>query len=106
MNNYPIFDILKRARNQLQTSNDEASSRLVSDIQTLIDADPLRSVIGFDPDTEVAIIWSVEDVTEVCPNLTPEQAIKVLRLVKKHHNACEGVNWGVIKRWAELYFRT
>ena len=74
----------------------------MSDIQTLIDADSLHSVLSFDPDTEIAIIWSVEDVEAACPSVTSEQAIQVLQLVKKHHNACEGVNWEVIKCWAEI----
>ena len=104
MNKRPIYDALMRALAQLERGQvDEGSGQVVSEIRALIESESLRSLLGFEPDTEVAIIWSVEDVVSVCPNLTPEQAIQVLRLVKKHHNACDGVNWDVIKSWAAFF---
>jgi hypothetical protein len=105
MSNYPIFDVLKRARDRLQSNNDEASTQLASDIQALIDAESLQSVIGFDPETQIAIIWDVEDVAEVRPGLTDEQAVGVLRLAKKHHDATTGVNWEVLDRWSDFFLK-
>ena len=104
MNKRPIYDVLMRALAKLQRSQfDERADQIALEICVLFGDESLRSSLDFDPDTEIAIIWSVEDVTEVCPNLTPEQAILVLRLVKTHHDACGGVNWDVIKRWTETF---
>ena len=101
MNKRPIYDVLTRALAQLERGRvDEGSSQVVSEIRALIETESLQSLLCFEPDTEVAIIWSVEDVWEVSPKLTPEQAIQVLRLVKRHHDANQGVNWDVIKYWA------
>lgn len=50
------------------------------------------------------IVWSVEDVLEVRPDLAVEQAIQVLRLVDKHHDASIGVNWETLESLASDLF--
>ena len=48
---------------------------------------------------QIALIWSVEDVQEVRPDLTNEQAWEVLQQVKSDHDATIGVNWETLE-WA------
>ena len=56
------------------------------------------------PKTQIAIIWSIEDVQSIRNDLTDEQAMEVLLLVKNRHDASIGVNWDTIEYVAkELY---
>jgi hypothetical protein len=55
----------------------------------------------FDPNTQIAIIWSIEDVQENHPWVTDEQAFEVLQTLKKHHDANLGINWETIDFWVE-----
>ena len=58
----------------------------------------------FNPDTQVAIIWSVEDVQSVRPDLTNDQAMDVLEMVERKHDATIGITWDTLEIWAdELY---
>jgi hypothetical protein len=62
----------------------------------------LQTQIGhFNPLRQIAIIWSIEDVQEVRPDLSDEKAVEVLHTVKRHHDACEGVNWHTLYGVAE-----
>lgn len=55
-------------------------------------------------DNQIAIIWSIEDVQQERPDLSDEQAMEVLKKVKDKHDATIGVNWDVLRNWAdELY---
>jgi hypothetical protein len=53
---------------------------------------------------QIALIWSVEDVQEVRPDLTDEQAWEVLHQVKRKHDAALGVSWLTLKVIAEDLF--
>jgi hypothetical protein len=53
---------------------------------------------------QIAIIWYVEDVQQERPDLTDEQAREVLRQCKRHHDACIGINWDVIRIHADILF--
>ena len=55
-------------------------------------------------DGRIAIVWNVEDVLEVRPDLTEEQAKEVLRRVKRGHDANVGINWDVLTIVAEGLF--
>ena len=46
-----------------------------------------------DPDTQIAIIWSIEDVQSERSHLTDTQAMDVLENVKAKHDADLGVSW-------------
>jgi hypothetical protein len=50
---------------------------------------------------EIAIIWSIEDVQFMRPDLTDDQAWQVLGQVKRHHDAEFGVNWQTLECVAE-----
>ena len=50
--------------------------------------------------------WHCADVQTVRPDLTDEQALDVLLTAKHYHDANVGINWDVLKIWAdELYPR-
>lgn len=52
----------------------------------------------------ITITWSIEDVKDVRQDLSDDQCRAVLHWVKKHHDANVGINWEVLKYWAdELY---
>lgn len=47
--------------------------------------------------TQIAVIWSVEDVQSLDDSLTDEQAMKVLEFAKNKHDAEIGINWDVLQ---------
>ncbi len=52
----------------------------------------------------VAMIWSVEDVRGIRPDLTGEQAFEVLDEVRRKHDAEYGVNWTTLACMADILF--
>ena len=52
----------------------------------------------------IEIIWSIKDVFEVRPELTPEQARKVLHYMRDNHSASYGINWDVLEATAHELF--
>jgi len=48
---------------------------------------------------QIALIWSIEDVQQVRPDLTDDQAWEVLQQVKSEHDATLGVTWDTLE-WA------
>ena len=67
--------------------------------------DTLADIVRhFDPDRQIAIIWSVEDVQTIRMDLSDEQAMNVLLEVKRTHDCNVGVHWDTLRYWAdELY---
>lgn len=55
------------------------------------------------PDT-ITISWHIRDVLEIRPELTREQARKVLHHAKDHHDASYGINWDVLEAAAHACF--
>lgn len=53
---------------------------------------------------EIAIIWHIEDVQSVRPDLTDEQASNILLHMKKNHDATLGINWDTIESTADFLF--
>jgi len=51
--------------------------------------------IEIDEKTQIAVVWSVEDVLSVCPDLTKKQAMDVLLACKESH-CIAGISWDVI----------
>ncbi len=54
---------------------------------------------AFNPSTQIAIIWSIEDVQEPHPLLSDEQVFHVLQTMQQHHDANIGINWETIDVW-------
>lgn len=52
----------------------------------------------------ISIVWHVEDVLHVRPDLTKEQAAVVLESLHDNHDATIGINWDVIECHAESLF--
>ncbi len=59
---------------------------------------------NFDPKTQIAIIWSIEDVQENHLLLTNDQAFEVLKALEQYHDANVGINWEVIDVWVKQLF--
>ena len=53
---------------------------------------------------QIAIVWSVEDVQEVRPDLSDEQAWQVLQFVERKHDAEMGINWLTLECASECLF--
>lgn len=53
---------------------------------------------------QIAIVWSIEDVKEVRPHLTDNQAWEVLQLVEQSHDANFGVSWETFDSAAQSLF--
>jgi hypothetical protein len=53
---------------------------------------------------QIAAVWSVEDVQQVRPDLTDEQAWEVLQEVDRARNAEFGINWQTLELAAEDLF--
>lgn len=70
----------------------------VEEIERLVDKN------YYNPDKQVAIIWSIQDVKSVRPHLTNEQAMKVLEHVKRSHDATIGVSWETLEITSDMLF--
>ena len=62
--------------------------------------------INISSDTQdcIAILWHIDDVREVRPDLNDTQCREVLRRCERHHDAEIGINWEVIRTVAEECF--
>lgn len=56
------------------------------------------------PQDTISIEWDIDDVLEVRPDLSADQARQVLQSVKRNHDAEIGVNWDVIQCTADWVF--
>jgi hypothetical protein len=53
---------------------------------------------------QIAIVWQIEDVLSLRPDLTEEQAWEVLQVVERRHDATIGVNWDVLHYHAQALY--
>jgi hypothetical protein len=53
---------------------------------------------------EIAVVWAVEDVQSVRPDLGDGQAWEVLQRAKRFHDASIGINWEVLECTAQILF--
>jgi hypothetical protein len=56
---------------------------------------------NFNPDRQIAIIWDIDDVQSLRPDLDDNEAMQVLSAVDDKHDANIGINWDVIQFWAD-----
>lgn len=59
---------------------------------------------NFNPRTQIAVIWSVDDVQTLRPELTDEQAVDVLRRAQDKHDANYGITWDVLESHAYVLY--
>lgn len=52
----------------------------------------------------IALLWAVDDVLEVRPDLTNEQAMEVLKKVERRHDCTIGVTWDTLEWTADDLF--
>lgn len=53
---------------------------------------------------QIAVIWSIEDVQEIRPDLTEEQAWDVLQETRRRHDATLGISWDTLEFHANSMF--
>ena len=58
----------------------------------------------WNPDTEIAIIWGIDDVKGIRPDLDDEQALAVLGDVDSQHDANMGICWDTLEIIADLLY--
>ena len=92
-----VTDQFNAERNRLNATIQAA--RAVLDAGMEIDLDELLA-----SHRKIALVWCIEDVQDVRPDLTNEQAWEVLRQVKHYHDADIGVNWYTLEWNAEDLF--
>jgi len=56
------------------------------------------------PAGEIAIIWSVDDVLRLRPDLTRDEALTVLEYAELQHDSGDGINWHALDLRAEELF--
>ena len=60
--------------------------------------------IDFDKNSQIAIVWSVEDVQGEDDTLTEEEAMCVLQRMKDRHDCNHGISWNTMSYYIdELY---
>ena len=60
--------------------------------------------MNFNPERQIAIIWSIEDVQDIRPDLSDGQAMTVLLEIEKSHDSEYGVTWDTIENTANIFF--
>jgi hypothetical protein len=53
---------------------------------------------------EIAVVWAIEDVQSVRPDLGDGQAWEVLQNAKRYHDAGIGINWEVLTCTAQILY--
>ena len=52
----------------------------------------------------ISIVWQIEDVLEVRPDLTEDEAGEVLGMVESNHDANLGISWDTLKITADYLY--
>jgi hypothetical protein len=50
---------------------------------------------------EISIIWNIDDVKSIAPDLTDQECDEVLIIAKDNHDANIGINWEVLETIAK-----
>ena len=58
----------------------------------------------FDQSRQIAIIWDIEDVQDIRPDLSDTQAMEVLLEVEHRHDSSIGISWDTLDIWAQELF--
>ena len=60
----------------------------------------------YNQETQIANVWSIEDVKCDRPDLTDEECLDVLQVVLDEHDANIGINWTVLQYYEEKLYPT
>ncbi|MFV0443449.1 MAG: hypothetical protein ACK5Q5_07750 [Planctomycetaceae bacterium] len=53
---------------------------------------------------QIAVVWSIEDVQSLRPDLTDDQAWEVLQIAERQHDCEQGLNWETFEVIADDVF--
>lgn len=53
--------------------------------------------INFNKDTDIAIVWSIDDVQTLDDTLTDSEAMQVLQYVEDNHDCNDGITWDTLE---------
>lgn len=99
MNQYQIREALN---NFIINANiDEDNHLFKQAVQAVNELDQYELV---DKRHAMAIVWQIDDVLSIRPDLTEEQAGEVLGRVEDIHDASIGISWGTIEIAADDLF--
>lgn len=65
---------------------------------------PLNYGYGYNDSNSIAIIWAIEDVKSIRPDLSDDECLEVLGYVDRKHDASLGVCWETIELHADYCF--
>lgn len=57
-----------------------------------------------EPENQITLVWSAEDIQELCPNMSDEEAIEALHVIRdvfKERSTEEG--WNILEGALEFY---
>jgi hypothetical protein len=114
--NQSLYECWKRDGDAATKESLDTCERSIKEAQTAIEAamtvgshckceaDEINVTAILAARRQIAAGWSIEDVQEIRPDLTDEQAWEVLQAVERNHDATIGINWDVLDYHAdELY---
>jgi hypothetical protein len=94
----------------LSPEDDEALAKARAAITKAKSAGIIAALVEIDIDTilaqrrQIAVVWSIDDVQELRPDLTDDQAWEVLERASDEHDAGIGITWSVLECHAEMLF--
>lgn len=106
-------DELKRECNhRLRYAFESSLSESPDAIQWIAIQDPEQKLLTRSPHLDsiltnfgiTAAVWCVEDVLEIRPDLSKEQAALVLDAIIAKHDASCGIGWDTLEHFAELLY--
>ena len=78
------------------TSDENSRERLMEVAQEYVEQDHVLK-----NEDSISIVWCIDDVKEVRPDLDDEQAWDVLQVVKDNHDATMGISWDTLEYAAD-----
>lgn len=74
----------------------KAQAQLVAKTYNL-NADEVEAILSSYWKDKIAEVWHTEDVAEVAPGISADDAMAVLTAVLDNHDANIGINWDVLR---------
>jgi len=59
---------------------------------------------GYDDSNSVAIIWEIEDVKNIRPDLNDDECLEVLNFADRKHDAELGISWDTLEYHADYLY--
>jgi hypothetical protein len=69
-----------------------------------IEDKPLNYGHGYDDSNSIAIIWCIDDVKSIRPDLSDNECMEVLSKQEHKHDASMGVSWDTLEWYADYLF--